>query len=112
MCVLFSGETSAGKTTLINKILQKNIFICKSLESTSTICKIRNLETVEIKTKSENGKVDRIDLSEKCNMNEEPGVKFLREKLAKLTNRTVSADSIQYDTVDVGFPIPFLKVTI
>lgn len=111
MCVPFSGETSSGKSTLINKLLRKNIFIDNILESTSTICKIRNLDRVEIVTKSKDGKIDKYDLSEKCDMSKESGVETLRTELSMLTDLTVSEGCTDFEFVDVGFPIPFLKVT-
>lgn len=80
------------------------------MESTSTICKIRNLEAVKIEIKSKDGSIVNIDLSEECDMREESGVEMLRTKLTELTDMTVSPGSVNFDYVDVGFPIPFLKV--
>lgn len=95
---------------MINKILQKNIFKGNTEESTSTICKIRNLEAVKIEIKSKDGSIVNIDLSEKCDMREESGVEMLRTKLTELTDINESPGSVNFDYVDVGFPIPFLKV--
>lgn len=109
-CVTFLGETCAGKTTLINKILEKNIFEDQNDESTSTICKIRNSEAVKIIAKSKDGKIDEIDLSEVCDLNSDSGVEILQTALADLTDMTKSEGSVNFEYVDVGMPIPFLKV--
>lgn len=112
ICLPFPGETSAGKSTLINKILQKKIFIGHTIESTSTICKIRNLDRVRIITKCKDGQIDEpeIDLTERCDLTSECGVELLRTHLTELTDRTLSDRSFDFEFVDVGFPIPFLKV--
>ncbi|XP_061180762.1 uncharacterized protein LOC133189405 [Saccostrea echinata] len=107
--IVVAGETSAGKSTLINKILQKRIFKAKLRESTSTICKIRNSEEVKIITERINGKLETITLTEKCNLETEDGQKLLRDTLEKLTDMTSTEDSKNFRSVDVGFPIPFLK---
>lgn len=109
MCNIL-GETSAGKTTLINKILEKDIFEDHNDESTATICKIRNSEAVKIITKSKNGKIDKIDLPKECDLNSDSGEKILRTALAVLTDKTKSEGSVNFEYVDVGMPIPFLKV--
>lgn len=97
---------------MINTILQKNIFFGHTIESTSTICKIRNLDRVRIITKSKDGQIDEpeIDLTERCDLTSERGVELLRTHLTKLTDRTSSERSVEFEYVDVGFPIPFLKV--
>lgn len=112
ICLPFPGETSAGKSTLINMILQKNIFIGHTIESTSTICKIRNLDRVRIITKRKDGQIDEpeLDLTERCDLTSERGVELLRTHLTELTDRTLSERSVDFEFVDVGFPIPFLKV--
>lgn len=77
------GETSAGKTTLINKVLQKDIFSPKLRESTSTICKIRNSEKVTIVREDMHGSKSTTDLTDTCNIQTKDGQKDLREKLKK-----------------------------
>lgn len=102
-----SGETSAGKSTLINKILGMKIFKGRNQESTSTICKIRNLAKTRIITESMTGQVEEIDLTEANDAE-----KALRKSLKKLTDMTYSREGITLRSVDIGFPIPFLKVDI
>lgn len=91
-------------------ILQKNIFIGHTMESTSTICKIRNLDRVRIIAKSKDGQIDETDLTERCDLTSECGVELLRTALTDLTDKTLSEKSVDFEFVDVGFPIPFLKV--
>lgn len=93
-------------------ILQKNIFIGHTMESTSTICKIRNLDRVRIITKRKDEQIEEpeIDLTDRCDLTSERGVELLRTHLEKLTDKTSSEGSGEFEFVDVGFPIPFLKV--
>lgn len=110
MYQLISGETSAGKSTLINNILEKIIFIGTTFESTSTICKIRNLERVKIITENMKGEIKETDLTETIDINTKPGVNRLRSALTQVTDKTSSGNSVALRYVDVGFPIPFLQV--
>nr|XP_022312439.1 uncharacterized protein LOC111117580 isoform X3 [Crassostrea virginica] len=103
------GETSAGKSTLINKILGKRIFQGDNLESTSTICKIRNSEKITLIVEHKSGKTETRDLTDKCDMETQEGIRTLRKILNDLTNLTDSTKSKEYKNVDIGFPIPFLK---
>lgn len=105
--IVITGETSAGKSTLINKILGKIIFVGNTSESTSTICKIRNLERVRIITENMNGGIKNTDLTGMCDIHSQSGEKYLRTALTKLTS-SENFEELKY--VDVGFPIPFLQM--
>lgn len=107
--IVIAGETSAGKSTLINNILEKIIFIGTTFESTSTICKIRNLERVKIITENMKGEIKETDLTETIDINTKPGVNRLRSALTQVTDKTSSGNSVALRYVDVGFPIPFLQ---
>lgn len=95
---------------MINKILEKRIFKGRTLESSSTVCKIRNSEGIRIITESDTGAVKETDLTNKCDLATERGVKVLRNALKEVTDMTSSMESIRYRSVDIGFPIPFLMV--
>lgn len=41
------GETSARKTTLINKLLNRRLYKGRNLETTSTVIKLRNSERIK-----------------------------------------------------------------
>lgn len=108
--MIFSGETSSGKSTLINKILGKKIFVGRNNESTATICKIRNAEQVQIIVEHVSGEIEKKDLEDICDLETKEGEKSMRKKLKELTDIIASQKSVQYRSVDIGFPIPFLKV--
>lgn len=65
---------------------------------------------MKIETKYKDGSIVNIDLPGKCDMSDESGVDMLRDVLTELTDMSVSAGSVNFEYVDVGFPIPFLKV--
>lgn len=109
---LFTGETSSGKSTLINKILGKNIFRGRNVESTATVCKLRNCDKIRIIIEHISGEMETIDLSNECNLETKPGRKLMRGKLKELTDMTKSTKSKDFRCVDIGFHIPFLKVNI
>ena len=106
------GETSAGKTTLINKVLRKDIFSPKLRESTSTICKIRNSEKVTIVREDMHGSKSTTDITGTCNIQTKDGQQDLRKRLEKTMDLTVSKEGINYRKVEIGFPIPFLEVEL
>ncbi|XP_062611965.1 uncharacterized protein LOC134273763 [Saccostrea cucullata] len=106
--IVVAGETSAGKSTLINKILGMRIFKGRNLESTSTVCKIRNSEKVVIKIESDNGEVEMEDMSD-LDVETKQGEKILRDTLKTLTDMTIEKGSRKYESVDIGLPVHFLK---
>ena len=97
------GETSSGKSTLINKILKKNIFKGSTNESTATICKLRNSEKITIKVEDKNKKVEELDISED-DLETQEGISNLSKELTKYTENS------EFNCVDIGLPLPFLKV--
>lgn len=100
---ILSGETSAGKSTLINKILGKEIFSPELFESASTICKIRNSKCKIIISKLNSGQEDK-KVFDGQEVDSETVHKILSELLESEKSKKIAF-------VDVGFPIPFLKVT-
>lgn len=98
------GETYAGKSTLVNKILDRQILRTRVCSSNSTICKIRNYDRIRIITESEMGEVKEIDLTDRCDLGTKKGTLMLRKSLEECKER----DNIRL--VDVGFPTSVLKV--
>ncbi|XP_052694686.1 uncharacterized protein LOC128172981 [Crassostrea angulata] len=107
--IVVAGETSAGKSTLINRILDMRIFKGRNLETTSTIVKLRNSNRVEITTESDTGAIKETDLTNECDLTSKDGVKVLRDYLKNMTDRTASQRSAQIRSVQIGLPIPLLK---
>lgn len=95
---------------MINKILEKNIFKGKVLESTSTICKIRNSDRIRVITERVTGEKEEQDFTAECNLSSEEGVKMLRDFLEKRTDLTCMSSDENIRSVDIGFPIHFLEV--
>lgn len=96
---------------MINKIIGKKIFKGKLFESTATVCKLRNSEKVKIIVEYASGKPNVVrDMPSKYNPDTKDGRKKLREVLEQLTDIKISKEIIDINYVDVGFPIPFLKV--
>lgn len=95
---------------MINKILGKRIFKGDNLESTGTICKIRNSERIALTVEHMSGEKEVKDLTDTCDLETKEGIENLRKTLNDLTNMTDSKKSVQLKSVDIGFPVPFLKV--
>lgn len=112
LCLIHLGETSAGKTTLINKILNRRLFKGRNLETTSTIIKLRDSDRVKVITENNTGKIVETDFTEKCDLASKDGEKVLRDFLKGMTDMTSSAMSVQIRSVDIRLPIPFLKVRL
>lgn len=104
--IVIAGETCSGKSSLINCLLGKRIFETPNLESSSTICKLRNSRRINIITKTHDGE-HKEDLTDICYLSTEKGEAVLRDTLDEVTNITFTRGLVQ--SVDVGFPIPFLK---
>lgn len=99
--IVIAGETSAGKSTLINKLLGKQLFKSRNNESTSTICKLRNSDKIRVKTTNMKGEQEETDLTDKCNLETKEGVKMLRDFLKDLTDLTSSDKSVTFKSVEV-----------
>lgn len=95
---------------MINKILGKRIFKGKILESTSTICKIRNSDKIRVITEKVSGEREEQDFTGECDLDTEEGVTLLRNFLEKRTDLTCMSSDENIRCVDIGFPIHFLKV--
>lgn len=81
------------------------------METTSTIIKLRDSNRVKVITENDTGKIEETDFTEKCDLASKDGEKVLRDFLKGITDMTSSAMSVQIRSVDIGLPIPFLKVT-
>lgn len=110
---LFPGETSSGKSTLINKILGIKLFKGKLAESTSTICKIRNSDQIKIVTTNKTGEINEKYFLNIRNLSNKADVRVLRNYLkmrTDLTHMPPDFKNADFQTVDILLPVPFLKV--
>lgn len=107
--IVVAGETSAGKTTLINKMIRMKLFQRHNIESTSTICKLRHSDTIKIITQSMTGDTKELDFTNTCDITTREGVDFLRNSLKEFTDRTSSEESLKYRSVEIRLPVPFLN---
>lgn len=82
------------------------------METTSTIIKLRDSDRVKVITENNTGKIVETDFTEKCDLASKDGEKVLRDFLKGMTDMTSSAMSVQIRSVDIGVPIPFLKVRL
>lgn len=97
---------------MINKILGINLFKGRLVESTSTICKIRNSGQIKIITTKVTGEITAKDFSDTCHSLSKECLKNIRRYLKERTDLTHMQPDITADfqTVDIGIPVPFLKV--
>lgn len=81
-------------------------------ESTSTICKIRNSGQIKIITTKVTGEIKAKDFSDTCNSLSKECLREIRRYLKERTDLTHMQPDITADfqTVDIGLPVPFLKV--
>lgn len=86
--------------------MKKNVFKGRTNESTATICKVRNSEKLTIKVEDKNKKVEELDISENIDLDTREGISKLSKELTKYT------ESSEYNCVDIGLPLPFLKVNV
>lgn len=94
------GETSAGKSSLLNLIIGEHILPREVLSSTSCICRIFNSEQKKAVVEDENGRHIEID-------------DVTRETLTKYVSVDRSERNIQrYKTVDIYWPVPMLTVIL
>lgn len=94
----------------MNKILEKKIFKSRHLESTSTICKVRNSDRTKVIVVNEDSERTEKDLTGECDTTTKEGEKKLKQILKEYTDVTHSKDSAANKSVEITFPIPFLKV--
>ncbi|XP_062589246.1 uncharacterized protein LOC134250896 [Saccostrea cucullata] len=106
LCVIIAGETSAGKSTLINRLVGKQIFTPDVSETTSTICRVRNSgnkNQIECKIFGTDNQV----LEEKSFPK---GFEVsMKEFLQEYVDERPATSSIYIDHVDVSLSVPFLK---
>lgn len=109
--IVIAGETSSGKSTLINKILGIKLFKGRLAESTSTICKIRNSAQIRVVTTKMTGEVNETIFPDTCNLQNREDLSAFRRFLKERTDLTHASPDIRVDfqTVNIELPVHFLK---
>ncbi|CAC5373772.1 unnamed protein product [Mytilus coruscus] len=97
-----SGKTSAGKTTLINQLVGKNVFVTGILPTTGKITRIRNSQTMKIRCYSK----DETITKEK-EVQDVKNLKSIIKNLSHIQMRSRYLPDIYF--VDVYLPVPILK---
>ncbi|XP_048750992.2 uncharacterized protein LOC125662713 [Ostrea edulis] len=99
--ITITGDTSSGKTSLVNKLVGQRLVTPKVLRATSKICRIRNSETYAIEVLDVDGKV----LKEKTTFNTP---RKINKKLDTYTDTRDSNAGMYY--IDIYCPFTNLDV--
>lgn len=92
-------------------MLNEKLIEDRILKTTSTFVKLRNSDRIRITTESDTGNIKETDFTEKCDLESKDGAKVLRDYLKNMSYMTASRKTSQIQSVDIGFPNPFLKIT-
>ncbi|XP_070564252.1 uncharacterized protein [Ptychodera flava] len=101
--ILIAGETSAGKSSLLNLILGEDVLPYSHLSSTSSICILRWGEQRKLRINYMYGKgSDEISVEERG--------EALLKKLSKYVHQTRDREKgSNYESIELFMPIPLLK---
>ncbi|XP_076071922.1 uncharacterized protein LOC143043543 [Mytilus galloprovincialis] len=94
--ILIAGETSAGKTTLINQLVGKEIFFTSNLAATGAVCRIRNSKSLSIQIHSKDHPTE-----------EKAAADF--DELESLLTQFTDIEKHPPEMIDVYLPVPILK---
>lgn len=98
--LFFLGETSAGKSSIINLIIGNKILPTGITSSTSRVCRIRYSEQMMISIRDKN------EMELKC-------MTFTnREEMAEKLSDFAQTNDSEISYVDIYFPVPLLQVHI
>lgn len=100
---LLIRDTSSGKTSLVNTLVEERLVTPKVLSATLKICRIRNSETYAIEVLDVNGKV----IEEKTTFNT---LRKMTIKLDKYTNKKEGNAGMNY--IDIYCPLGNLDVKV
>ena len=104
---MFTGETSAGKSSILNLLLGEDTLPVKLLSCTSTICRVinRDRKGAKVYFKNDNKPSKTLDGDN------------IHERLAKyIASENIAADPKErannpVEMVDIFWPLPMLKVS-
>ncbi|XP_045157887.1 dual serine/threonine and tyrosine protein kinase-like [Mercenaria mercenaria] len=109
--IVVAGETSAGKSSLLNLILGTDVLPHSLLCATSTICRLHNSKSKKFEIITNENEIIPIEVN---NENPEKEEELLKEKLKPYVSSTESREEHKYKQVEIYWPIPLLqdRVTI
>uniref|UniRef100_A0A8W8P2U5 Dynamin N-terminal domain-containing protein n=1 Tax=Magallana gigas TaxID=29159 RepID=A0A8W8P2U5_MAGGI len=96
--IVIAGETSSGKSSIINLILGEQILPTGIGASTSKVCRVKHSDCYEVSTKDRNGKI----------LEEARSFKNAKEMTEKLQDLAEKADE-EISYVDIYMPVPMLQ---
>ena len=103
----FSGETSAGKSSLLNLLLGTDVLPHSLLCATATICRLHNSKDKRVEIESYDGDIKTISLDE---ADQTSGA--LHKKLKPYISSKEMRIKNPYKNVDIYWPLPLLQVAI
>lgn len=102
---LFTGETSAGKSSMLNLILGEELLPFSVLSTTSTICELRYGRERRIKVHfKEEGRCPEMKYLDESSPYMDQISEFVHVKSARLREK------VQYKKVELFWPHPLLRV--
>ena len=110
-CLYLPGETSSGKSTLLNLILGEQLLPYSVLSTTSTICELRYGDTPKLvahfKDKGSGDTSRTVLLDNPSVASEQSYLKQISQFVHRKTNREKSSD---YEKIELFWPHNLLKV--
>ena len=103
--IYFPGETSAGKSSLLNLLLGTDVLPHSLLCATATICRLHNSKDKRVEIESFEGDIKTIPLDESDQTSE-----ALHRKLKPYISSKEMRINNPYKNVDIYWPLPLLQV--
>ncbi|XP_062566840.1 isoniazid-induced protein IniA-like [Saccostrea cucullata] len=98
--ITITGDTSSGKTSLVNKLLGQRVTKPRLRAATSTICRYHNSDEMALQIVNKSGEVSTKEIFTKT--------ADLRSRL-EATSHVKKRNTTDIKYVDVFFPIPILQ---
>lgn len=95
--IVVTGDTSAGKSSLVNLLIAKDLLPCEVLSTSTAITKLFNSKEKKAKVTEENGKQIQIN---------NPTLETLNQYIA---GDQSEQNPKRYKSVDISWPVPLLK---
>ena len=100
--VWISGETSSGKSSLLNLLLGKEILPHRLLSCTSVICKLRYGPKLHARVVKDDDTVQDVPL--------DPDANPMQQLSRYIFKEDQREDKLPYKSVEIGLPLDILKV--